>query len=67
MDEEPNESLCVRIKERTGRGDIIVGVDYRSSDQEEQLDEASTDREQQPHICRPWSSWGTLSILISPE
>lgn len=25
-DEEPNENLCVRIKERTGRGDIIVDV-----------------------------------------
>ena len=29
MDEEPNESLWVRIKGRAGTDDIIVGVCYR--------------------------------------
>ncbi|KAK4811175.1 hypothetical protein QYF61_019806 [Mycteria americana] len=40
MDEEPSESLWVRIKERTGKGDIIVRVCYRPPDQEEQMDGA---------------------------
>lgn len=38
MDEESNESLWVRIKERTG--DIIAGVCHRSSDQAEQVNQA---------------------------
>ena len=32
MDKDPVESLWVRIKERTGQGDIIVGVCYRPPD-----------------------------------
>jgi len=44
VDEEPNKSLCVRIRERTGKSDIILGVCYRLPYQEEQLDEASADR-----------------------
>ena len=40
MDKEPTESLWVRIKERTGTGDMIMGVCYRPSDQEKQVDEA---------------------------
>ena len=40
MDEEPVESLWVRIKERTGQGDIIVGVHYRPRNDEEQVDQA---------------------------
>lgn len=39
MDEEPNECSQVRIKERAGKGDIIVRVCYRLPDQEEQADE----------------------------
>ena len=35
MDEELTGSLWVRIKERTGKRDIIVGVCYRPPDQEE--------------------------------
>ena len=38
--EEPVESLWARIKERTDKSDIIVGVSYRPPDQEEQVDEA---------------------------
>lgn len=38
MYEKSNESLWLRIKERTG--DIIAGVCYRSSDQEEQVNQA---------------------------
>ncbi|GAB0210230.1 hypothetical protein GRJ2_003488800 [Grus japonensis] len=33
MDEEPTESLWVRIKVRAGTGDIVVGVYYRPPDQ----------------------------------
>ncbi|GAB0209762.1 hypothetical protein GRJ2_003441900 [Grus japonensis] len=40
MDEEPTESLWVRIKGSTGTGDIIVGVCYRPPNQEDQVDEA---------------------------
>ena len=35
MDEEPTESLWVRMKGRAGTGDIIVGVCYRPPDQED--------------------------------
>lgn len=40
MVDEPAESLWVRVKEKTHRGDIVVGVYYRLPDQEEQGDEA---------------------------
>ncbi|KAM9590815.1 uncharacterized protein ACIBXB_005869 [Morphnus guianensis] len=40
MDEEPTESLWVRIKGRAGTGDIIVGVCYRPPNQEDRADEA---------------------------
>ncbi|KAK4806252.1 hypothetical protein QYF61_013396 [Mycteria americana] len=40
MDDEPTESLRLRIKEHTGMGDIVVDVCYRLPDQEEQVDEA---------------------------
>lgn len=40
MGEEPTESLCARIKERTDKGDIVGGVHYRPPDWEEQVDEA---------------------------
>lgn len=37
-DEEPTECLWVRIKEKTGKGDIIVTVYYRPPNQEKQVD-----------------------------
>ena len=37
---EPTKSLWVKIKERTGKGYIIVCVCCRPPDQEEQVDEA---------------------------
>ncbi|GAB0205871.1 hypothetical protein GRJ2_003052700 [Grus japonensis] len=40
VDEEPTESLWVRIKGRTGAGQIIAGVCYRPPDQGDQADEA---------------------------
>ncbi|GAB0182131.1 hypothetical protein GRJ2_000678400 [Grus japonensis] len=40
MEEEPTESLWVRIKGRTGTGDTIVGVCYRPPAQEDRVDEA---------------------------
>lgn len=40
MDEELMECLKVSIKERSGKGDIIVVVCYRPPDQEEQVDKA---------------------------
>ncbi|GAB0209103.1 mitochondrial enolase superfamily member 1 [Grus japonensis] len=39
MDDEPTESLWIRIKERTVKDDIVVGVCYRPPDQKEQADE----------------------------
>lgn len=46
MDVEPTNSLLVRFKEKTGKGNIIVGVYYRPPDQH--------------HIDRPSSSWTGL-------
>ncbi|GAB0177047.1 mitochondrial enolase superfamily member 1 [Grus japonensis] len=40
MEEEPTESLWVRIKGRAGAGDIIVGVCCRPPDQGDRADEA---------------------------
>ena len=40
LDEEPMESLWVKIKGRAGTGDITVGVCYQSPDQHERADEA---------------------------
>ncbi|GAB0205806.1 hypothetical protein GRJ2_003046200 [Grus japonensis] len=40
MDEEPTESLWVRIKGRAGAGDIIAGLFYRPPDQGDRADEA---------------------------
>lgn len=40
LDNEPSETLWVRRKEKTGKGDIVVGICYRSLDQEGQADEA---------------------------
>ncbi|GAB0202608.1 hypothetical protein GRJ2_002726400 [Grus japonensis] len=40
IDEEPTESLWVRIKGRAGAGDIIAGVCYRPPDQGDGADEA---------------------------
>ena len=38
-DDEPSESLWVSTKEKTGKGDIVVGVCYKPPDQEEPADE----------------------------
>jgi len=40
MDEEPMESLRVKIKGRAGTGDIRLGVCYRPPEQDERADEA---------------------------
>lgn len=43
MEEKSAENLWVRIKERTGKDDIIVGVCrvfYKLPDKEEQVDDA---------------------------
>ncbi|GAB0205799.1 hypothetical protein GRJ2_003045500 [Grus japonensis] len=40
MDEEPTESLWVRIKGKAGAGDIIAGLFYRPPDQGDRADEA---------------------------
>ncbi|PKU35454.1 dtw domain-containing protein 2 [Limosa lapponica baueri] len=39
MDDEPTESLRVKIKEQTNMDDIVVGICYRPPDWEEQVDE----------------------------
>ena len=54
MDEEPTESLWVRIKEKTGKGDIVVSICYRLPDQEEWM--RPLDSKKQPHVHRPWYS-----------
>ena len=40
MDEEPEKSLWVIIREREGESDVIVSVCYRPPDEDEQADEA---------------------------
>jgi len=40
LDEEPTESLWVKIQGRAGMRDITVGVCYRAPEQDEQVDEA---------------------------
>jgi len=40
VDEEPVNSLLVRIKRQAHMGDAVVGVHYRPPDQEEEVDEA---------------------------
>jgi len=40
MDDEPMEHLWVRKSEQTSTGDVVVGVYYGLTDQEEQVDEA---------------------------
>ncbi|PKU32688.1 nedd4-binding protein 2-like 2 [Limosa lapponica baueri] len=40
MDEDPTESLWVKIKGSTGAGDVTVGVCYRPLDQGDRVDEA---------------------------
>lgn len=39
MDEEPEKSLWVTIREREGESDVIVSVCYRPPEQDEQADE----------------------------
>lgn len=39
MDEESTEHLSVKVKKRTGKGDTVVGVCYRTPDQEERVDD----------------------------
>lgn len=57
-----DESLWVRIKERADKCDIILRLCYRPPpDQEDQAGEALY---KQPHIQKPWSSWGTSTIPI---
>jgi len=40
VDEEPVESLWVRIKGQAHMGDTVVGVYYRPPDHKEEVDEA---------------------------
>ena len=49
-DDEPADSLWVRIRGQPTVGDIVVGVCYRPPDQEE-VDEAKNWKE--PHAHRP--------------
>ncbi|PKU28864.1 dtw domain-containing protein 2 [Limosa lapponica baueri] len=39
MDEEPTESLWVKIRGRTGTGDITLGVCYKPPEKDDQADE----------------------------
>ena len=55
MDEEPIESLWFRIKERTDKGDIIVGVCCRPPDPEEPVDQA---------LCRQVRAASSFQALV---
>ncbi|GAB0204478.1 hypothetical protein GRJ2_002913400 [Grus japonensis] len=55
MDEEPTESLWVRIKGRPGTGDSIVGVSYRPYEQGGQADE---------DLCRQIGAASQLKALV---
>lgn len=35
----PSENLWVRIRDRTNKGQLVIGVDYRQPDQGETVDE----------------------------
>lgn len=59
-DDEPIESLRVRIRGQTNRTSIVLGVCYTQPHQEV-VDEAC----KKPHIHKPLSLWGMLTIPIS--
>ncbi|GAB0205823.1 hypothetical protein GRJ2_003047900 [Grus japonensis] len=77
MDEEPTESLWVRIKGSTGTGDIIAGVCYRPPAQGDRVDEAlyrqigaashSQALATQQGTSNPGSSWNALMITSSSK
>lgn len=39
MDQEPTESLCVKINRQTNTDAIVTGICYRLSDQDQKVDE----------------------------
>jgi len=57
MDEEPTESLWVKIKGKAEMGDITVGVCYRPPDQHERVDEALY----RQYVGPLWKEAGDLS------
>lgn len=54
VDDEPIESLWIRIKRQTNLGNVVVDVSYRLPHHEE-----VDDNWKKHHICRFWSSWWT--------
>ena len=58
LDEEPTESLRVRIKGRAGTGDIIVGMCCRPPDKDERADEA---------LCRQIEAASRSQALVLME
>lgn len=61
-EDEQTESLWVRIKVQTSKGDMVGVCCF---DQEEELGEASTGTLKDPQRHRKGSLWGTLTILTS--
>lgn len=59
-DDEPIESLNIRMTEQTNTTNIILGVCYTEPDQEEVHEVCK-----KPHIYRPLSLQGMLTIRIS--
>jgi len=53
MMSQHKDASNTRIKEQISMGDIVMGVCYRLPDQEEQADEAPSDRQEQPPVHRP--------------
>ncbi|PKU43893.1 dtw domain-containing protein 2 [Limosa lapponica baueri] len=61
MDEEPTESLWVRIKRRAGTGDVTLGISYRPHDKEDSADEALYRQTGAAHVHKSWSSLGDFN------
>jgi len=65
LNEEPTKSLWLRIKDRAGTGDVIVGICYRPLDQEDRADEALSRQTGTASCSQPLVLVGTSTTLIS--
>lgn len=61
-DNEPAESLCVRIRGRTNMVTLLVSTTDRLTRWKKMR--PSSDTWKKPHICRPQYSWGTWLMSL---
>lgn len=64
LDDEPSGRLCVRISTQTEAGNTAVHllqIGWRGS----RWGLCPSHKRKKPHICKPWSSWGTLTTSLS--